>query len=232
MIYTLQVLSKKNLYMKRLNLLSLILVLATIFTGCGNENSKSKVGKASKQETTVSDQQQEGAAQSSGVLKNNTGQKASINPEIIMQAALNGDARSIMEAIENGYDVNATDDEQHTALMMAAYNGHSEVMGMLLDNGATPDSRDNQDRTALMYASTGPFNESVKLLLEAGADPNLVDNNEHFTAIMFAAAEGQKEVVVTLLKHGADKTLLDEDGESAYDFAVANGHPEVAALLK
>jgi len=58
------------------------------------------------------------------------------------------------------------------------------------------------------------------------------DNDEHFTALMFAAAEGQKEVVSTLLKHGADKSLLDEDGESAYDFAVANGHAAVAALLK
>ena len=218
--------------MKRLKLLTFTLAMATIIAGCGNENSKSKDGKASELETTASSQQQKDATQSSGVLKNNAGQGASINPEIVMQTALNGNTRSIMEAIENGYDVNATDQEQHTALMMAAFNGHSEVVAMLLDHGATLDARDNQDRTALMYASTGPFNESVKLLLEAGADPNLVDNDEHFTAIMFAAAEGQKEVVSTLLKYGADKTLLDEDGESAYDFAIANGHPEVAALLK
>lgn len=230
MIFTLRGISLKNMHMIRFNLLILTLTLSTIFTGCGNKNSGSgtKDNKTTQQETTVPNQHQEGIAPGTGVLK----QEATINPEIVMQAALNGNTKSIIEAIENGFDVNATDQEQHTALMMAAYNGHSEIVGMLLDHEATPDARDNQDRTALMYASTGPFNESVKLLLEAGADPNLVDNDEHFTAIMFAAAEGQKEVVSTLLKYGADKTLLDVDGESAYDFAVANGHPEVAALLK
>jgi uncharacterized protein len=220
------------MYMKRLKLLTFIMILVALHVACGNENSKSKDEKAADQDTAVSTQQQSGAAQGSGVLKNRDNQEPSFNPEIIMQAALNGDAGSIMEAIKNGYDVNATDEEQHTALMMAAYNGHLEIVKMLLDNGATADAHDNQQRTALMYASTGPFNESVKLLLEAGADPNLVDNDEHFTALMFAAAEGQKEVVTTLLKHGADKSMVDEDGESAYDFAVANGHPEVAALLK
>jgi uncharacterized protein len=216
--------------MVRFKLLSFTLILATIFTGCNNKNSNS--GKEDKQsatqETIAPDQQNESAAPGTGVLK----QDVAINPEIVMQAALNGDIGSITKALENGYDVNATDQEQHTALMMAAYNGHAEIVAMLLDHKAVVDARDNQDRTGLMYASTGPFNESVKLLLEAGADPNLVDNDEHFTALMFAAAEGQKEVVSTLLKYGADKTLLDVDGESAYDFAVANGHPEVATLLK
>lgn len=216
--------------MLQFKLVILTLAITTIFTGCGNKNSSSgtKDVPSLKQEAPASDQQHGGADPGTGVLK----QETPINPEIVMQAALNGEVRSIMKAIENGYDVNTTDEQQHTALMMAAYNGHSDIVALLLDRGAAIDVRDNQDRTALMYASTGPFNESVQLLLEAGADPNLVDNDEHFTAIMFAAAEGQKEVVSTLLKYGADKTLLDEDGESAYDFALANGHPEVAALLK
>ena len=214
--------------MQQFKQLALMLGVTTILIGCDNENSKTKDSQAAKQEAVAPDHLQKDAAPGAGVLK----QEVTINPEMVMQAALNGDAGSISKAIENGYDVNATDEEQHTALMMAAYNGHSEIVKMLLDHGAKTDIRDNQERTALMYASTGPFNESVKLLLEAGADPNLVDNDEHFTALMFAAAEGQKEVVATLLQHGADKTMVDEDGESAYDFAIANGHTEVAALLK
>ncbi len=214
--------------MQQFKQFALMLTLTAILIGCSNENSNTKDNQSAKQEAVAPDHLQKEAAPGAGVLK----QEVTINPEIVMQAALNGDAGSISKAIENGYDVNATDQEQHTALMMAAYNGHSDIVAMLLDHGAKTDIRDNQERTALMYASTGPFNKSVKLLLEAGADPNLIDNDEHFTALMFAAAEGQKEVVSTLLKHGADKTLLDEDGESAYDFALANGHAEVAALLK
>ena len=150
----------------------------------------------------------------------------------VMQAALNGQLERVEDAVEGGFDVNATDEEMHTPIMLAAYNGHVKVVEYLLDHGATVDAKDGTDRTALMYASTGPFNETVKLLLEAGADPNLVDNNEHFTALMFAAAEGQAGVVKTLLAHGADKTLEDVDGDTAYDFATNNGHTAVAELVK
>lgn len=221
-------------HMKQASLLYIFLIFATILAACDSKrnNSETNRDRSAKEASIDSDTLQEGLAQGSGVLKNIAEQEISINTESIMKAALDGDFESIRAAIENGYDVNATDQELHTALMLAAYNGHSEIVKLLLKNEASPDSRDNLQRTALMYASTGPFNESVKLLLEAGADPNLVDSDEHFTAIMFAAAEGQKEVVSTLLKFGADKTLLDEDGESAYDFAIANGHMEVAALLK
>ncbi|MDF1572773.1 MAG: ankyrin repeat domain-containing protein [Bacteroidales bacterium] len=220
--------------MERLKMLTLALAFAAIFSGCGNEKSNqgTKDDTSAMQEDIVSDQQLEGVDKASGVLKNTAGQATAIQPEAMMQAALNGNVNVIRDAIEKGYDVDATDAGQHTVLMMAAYNGHTEIISLLLDHGAGTDARDNQQRTALMYASTGPFNETVELLLEAGADPNLVDNDEHFTAIMFAAAEGQKEVVSTLLKYGADKTMQDEDGESAYDFAIANGHSEIAAMLK
>ncbi len=80
--------------------------------------------------------------------------------------------------------------------------------------------------------TTGAFHESVTLLLEAGSQVNLADNVEQFTALMFAAAEGQAEIVQILLDKGADKSLVDKDGDSAYNFAVANGHQAVAALLK
>ncbi len=212
--------------------MTVTLVFAAISTGCCGENSKRANTSASEQESSTAGQQHEVTTPGVGVLKQDAGQGLQTDPDNVMEAALNGEIDFFVAAIENGLDVNTTDEEQHTALMMAAYNGHSKIVSMLLDNGAIPDARDNMDRTALMYASTGAFNESVKLLLDAGADPNLVDNSEHFTALMFAAAEGQKEVVNTLLEYGADKTLLDKDGESALDFAIANNHPEVASLLK
>ncbi len=222
--------------MPRTILISIISVLTILFTGCpGNQQRSNDKVPDTNQQTTPGSQEKAG-----GTAPSATGQPAQavpgsgpvINVDQLLQAALNGNRQVIEHAVENGFDVESTDSEMHTLLMMAAYNGHSGIVELLLDKGAKVDHRDIMDRTALMYASTGPFNKTVTLLLDAGADPNLVDGDEHFTPLMFAAAEGQAEVVRTLLDHGANKTMVDVDGESAYDFALNNGHPEVAKMLK
>lgn len=218
-----------------------ILPLAMTLSACGGSGTDRSEASLGKQEKSASEpvhdsaQAQELAdAESDAVplMLQDAAQQADFNMDVILEAALSGNAAVIEAALKQGYRVDATDPELHTAMMMSAYNGHADVVKLLLDNGAEVDFRDGMNRTALMYASTGPFNETVTLLLEAGADPNLVDSEEHFSALMFAAAEGQAEVVKTLLKHGADPTLKDVDGESAYDFAMNNGHTEVAEMMK
>ena len=198
----------------------LLLLLWT--TGCKNSSGSSSKGSAASETDTVP--------------VNQTEQTAVPLPgmpvETVLEAALNGNVETVRKALESGFDPNTTDPELHTALMLAAYNGHTEILELLLEQGAEVDYLDGMDRTALMYASTGPFVESVKRLLEAGANPNLVDNEEHFSALMFAAAEGQAEVVKTLLEHGADRSLKDVDGDTAYDFAMSNGHTAVAEMVK
>lgn len=217
MVY--KILSCTFVFMKGITISLLATLLLSVFVSCGSEQTKtdSSQGKASKPEATG---------------QGMPDQVPSIDIAPLLEAGLNGDIGPIEQAIEKGFDVNTTDAEMHTILMLAAYNGHSEIVSLALEHGAKPDMKDLQDRTALMYASTGPFNETVTLLLDAGASANLVDNVEHFTALMFAAAEGQVDVVKTLLDHGADKSLVDIDSESAYDFALANGHAQVASLLK
>ena len=152
--------------------------------------------------------------------------------QAMQEAALNGDLAMVSRMITEGTDVNATDQEGRSALMYASFNGHIEVVRKLIESGAMVGIRDGVGRTALLYASTGPFPETVRLLLENNADPNIVDADEHFSPIMHAAAEGQLEVVRILLEYGADPSLKDVDGETAYIFAVHNGHTEVAGLLK
>lgn len=202
----------KNMKTKLFTLSALFLLL----TACGTKSTESHTP---------------GVQEAKKEVKKEADQATVFDIAAIMEAALNGDLALIKENIDNGLNINERDDQMHTALMMAAYNGHSEIVSLLIEHGAKTNLRDINMRTALMYASTGPFNETVSLLLKAGAEPNLFDNEEHFTALMFAAAEGQAEVVQSLLKYGAEKSLLDIDGESAYDFAMANGHTEVAQML-
>lgn len=156
---------------------------------------------------------------------------APIDKAAFFQAALEGNSASVQKAITAGINVNMVEEGNRTAIMLAAFNGHVEVLKLLIKHGADVNVVDVNNRTALMFAASGPYNEAVAVLLAAGADANIVDNGEHWTALMFAAAEGQSEVVMTLIENGADLSLEDIDGESAYDFALAQGHNELAEYL-
>jgi ankyrin repeat protein len=152
--------------------------------------------------------------------------------EELRQAALQGDEAKVQKLLESGTNVNAVDQEGHTALMFAAFNGHSGIVSALIHGGAVVDRRDIQGQTALLFASTGPFSETVKILLDQGAKPNIIDSNEQFSPLMHAAAAGQMEVVRLLMEYGADPTLTDVDGDDAETFARQAGHVEVADFLK
>ena len=147
-------------------------------------------------------------------------------------AALDGRIERVLSNLDQGAAPDAVDPDGRTALMMAAYNGHTETAMLLLDRGAKVDAVDLMGRTALMYAASGPFAPTVELLIARGADPNARDSGEGFTALMFAAAEGRVEVVKALLSRGADVAIKDDDGDTALDFAVKNGHQVAAVVLR
>lgn len=155
-----------------------------------------------------------------------------VNMDLYFQSALEGDFNSVRDALDNGVDPNSKDENNRTALMLSAYNGHEAIVRLLIEKKADVNLVDEANRNALMFAASGPFNATVSTLLEAGADINNVDKEEQWSALMFAASEGQMEVVQTLIAKGADLHLKDIDGESAYDFANANGHTLVAEFIK
>jgi ankyrin repeat protein len=157
---------------------------------------------------------------------------ASIPQQEVIEAALYGKIETIEKALEAGYEVNARDPENRTALMYAAFNGQTAIVQKLIDAGADVNAQDKTGSTALMFAASGPYAETVQLLLEAGAQINMVDNNEHWSALMWAAAEGQAEAVKLLLENKADTTLKDVDGDTAESFAAEKGHTAVVQILK
>lgn len=151
---------------------------------------------------------------------------------VFLGHAREGMLPKVQRGIAQGIDPNTTDEEGHTALMLAAFDGHTNTVKYLLAEGADPNLYDQNGRSALMYAATGPNAATVRALLDAGAQVNAVDKDEQFNALMFAAAEGHADNVQLLLDHGAEKSTADIDGETALDFARANGHTAVAELLQ
>ena len=214
---------------------SILLVTILIATAAGCNACREEVKNASESDSTTetskhSDKEvpeaDSGALPASLAIVSDPAME-----EEIRQASLEGNNEKVKELLDGGANVNASDQEGHTALMFAAYNGHLEIVRALTESGAIVDQRDLMGRTALLYASSGPFPETVKILLDKGAEPNIVDSNEHFSPLMHAAAEGNLEVVKILLEHHADLTLTDVDGDDAETFARQAGHEAVSDHL-
>lgn len=68
----------------------------------------------------------------------------------------------------------------------------------------------------------------IRLLIKAGADPNQVDV-DGLTPLMVC---NSPEIAVSLLNHGANPALRNEDGQTAYDFHLKNGYPDIAEAIK
>jgi ankyrin repeat protein len=151
----------------------------------------------------------------------------------LSMASRYGNLNEVQKLLDEGADVNWTNECGCTALYYACFKGHVEVVQLLLDRGAQMDIQDDSDgTTSLMMAIQFGHVEVVKLLLDRGA---LIDiqNNWGGTALMFAICPfcGKTECVRLLLEKGADMSIKDKDGKTAKDRAMEkeekgqdNGH--------
>ena len=76
-----------------------------------------------------------------------------MSDEVFVARCKFGDAREIEEALRNGANANAKDNDGWTALMQAAVHGHTETAELLLKHGADVNAKRNDGSTALMQAA-------------------------------------------------------------------------------
>lgn len=88
--------------------------------------------------------------------------------------------------IEHGAGIEGRESNGRTALHLAAYDGNTEVGRYLLEQGAKVDAVDITDKTPLYTALEEGNYDFCKLLLEYNADPNYECKDEEMTALELA----------------------------------------------
>ena len=177
----------------------------------------------------------------------------------IHEAAEAGDVDRVLQLLDEGANVNASDDDG-TPLQWALSSRQLDVIRLLLERGADPDvagfmgtplesaalggdtelvellldhgaGLHGSARSTPLYRATQKGNlKVIDLLLEKGADPD-VAATDGMTPLHEAARKGHLEAVQTLVEHGADVNALTTFGKPSIHFAVYGGHADVAAYL-
>ena len=157
--------------------------------------------------------------------------RPAISDEEFIELCRTVNVQEVEEAIMNGANVNAKDDNGKTVLMRAAMKGYTETARILLKHGADVNAKDNMGWTALIEAADGGHTEVTEVLLQHGANVN-AKSDLGFTALMMAASRGYTKVAEVLLKHGAEVNARDNYGETALMKATKNNRTKTADLLR
>ncbi len=141
-------------------------------------------------------------------------QKGDASPGLI-EAARNGDLRTVRALVAKGSNVNARSPMGFSALSGAASKGHTEVVKFLLENGVNVNEQLRFGTNALNQASFGGHLSTVGLLIAKGADVNIRTEFNDYTPLLSAVDNGHIAVVKLLLERGAQVNARDFKGSTA-----------------
>ncbi|KNC78181.1 hypothetical protein SARC_09377 [Sphaeroforma arctica JP610] len=139
---------------------------------------------------------------------------------------------AVVKLLDNGWDVDTTDQHGRSALVAAAATGCSDIVDVLLEYGATVDLTDKYRYSALMRAAHRGYFGIVRSLLDCGADTEIKCKAQGYTALMRAAHEGHANVVDLLIEREADVNATStKSGVSALLRAAIKGHSAIVSAL-
>ncbi|KAL7622208.1 hypothetical protein AAE478_007711 [Parahypoxylon ruwenzoriense] len=136
----------------------------------------------------------------------NLGNKLLGNPTSLSHAARLGFTEIVKLLLENGAEVDSTDEDEGTAL----YYARAWARGS--DNGADCEAKDKDGDKALVSAACQGHRATVQLLLERGA--NVKSNGTDGTALQWALRQGHEEVAQLLLENKAVEYIKDDTMEA------------------
>lgn len=116
----------------------------------------------------------------------------------LVSAAQNNDVSTVVNAIENGADVNAANGLGITPLMVASKLADLTLFEILVENGADVNQRNNAGATAIFIAVRNGNIQAVARLISHGADLTIKNNQGHTAhdvALLF-----DKPVIAAMIK--------------------------------
>ena len=147
-----------------------------------------------------------------------------------LRAAHGGNLALLEARIQQGTDVNGTDDTHSTALIHAAAAGHHPCVELLLHEGADVNKVSKYGERALNQAVSRGHVVCMELLITAGADVNTVDRSGQ-TALIVATSRSYHRSMKLLLQAGADVNARDGKGCTALLHAASEINYRSAELL-
>ncbi|KAL8393934.1 hypothetical protein RB595_003627 [Gaeumannomyces hyphopodioides] len=148
----------------------------------------------------------------------------------LLWAAKNGDAAAAALLLDEGVDVETTNDRDlRTALSWAAGHGSAALVRLLLNRGALIDAEDFGGWTPLHWATVYGHEAVVELLLDRGANVE-VRGFMNWTPLHLAAENGYGPLIRLLGARGG----VEAEGEfrnKPLHLAASNGHETAVKLL-
>ena len=133
--------------------------------------------------------------------------------------------------------VDPVSEDGKTPFFVAVNYAQTKILRMLHAAGADIFAPDGNGLQPINIAANFGKLETVKTLIELGADVDQIGGWEYMvseteTPLIAAASYGYVDIVEYLVKKGADLDIKSSKNKTALDYAVEQGHQDVAKILR
>ncbi|KAI8099807.1 ankyrin repeat-containing domain protein [Halteromyces radiatus] len=152
----------------------------------------------------------------------------------LRKAAIEGNIAAVKRLIKMVPNIQNPDpDNGYTTLMYAAKYGHLDIVHLLLEMGHEEEviSMDHKGITVLMLAIMHDHDEIYYAYVSRYRECIHAISKDGSSALLIAAQKGNANLVRNLLSISVDIDHTDNEGNSAFHYACAWGHPAVMELL-
>ncbi|XP_073513094.1 ankyrin repeat and protein kinase domain-containing protein 1 [Phyllobates terribilis] len=132
--------------------------------------------------------------------------------------------------IENGAEVNITDEDRWSPLHYAAQGGDDRIARLLLDHGARVDALERDNWTPLHLASQNGFENVARVLFTRQSNPNSQEIDGK-TPLHVASCYGHYNIVKLLIGQGADPDGKQKNQRTPLHISADRGYFRVVQHL-